>query len=73
VEYIPLFSLGDSSLTTKVHCGNGKCLIRYEINDAFIHALDIHDKYQEYYKYWGFDIATPYKINFKYNVLWDFR
>ena len=38
-----LFSLGDSSLTTKVHCGNGKCLIRYEVNDWFKDARDIHD------------------------------
>ncbi len=65
-----LFSIGDSHLVTKAYCTNGKCLISYNINDAFIDALDIHDS-------WSGNqdipiIATPYNIRFRYNIMVGF-
>ena len=48
-----LFSLGDSSLRTKVFCGNGRCLIRYQIRDWFRDARDLHDTEQGMQEYPG--------------------
>jgi len=56
-----LFSLGDSHLKTSALCSGGKCLISYEINDAFIDAKDIHDTTPGNQDYWG---ATPYDIHY---------
>jgi len=64
-----LFSIGDSSLVTKAYCTNGRCLISYNINDAFIDALDIHDSWSGNQ---DIPLARPYDIRFRYNILVGF-
>ncbi len=56
-----LFSIGDSILKTRVFCGNGRCLIRFEIRDWFRDARDIYDTMRGYQEY---PFGVPYQINF---------
>ena len=56
-----LFSIGDSTLKTRVFCGSGRCLIRYEIRDWFRDARDIDDSMPGYQEY---PFGIPYQINF---------
>jgi hypothetical protein len=65
-----LFSLGNSTLTTKVHCGNGRCLIRYEIRDWFRDAMDIHDKTPNIMDEYPGGVAYP--INFTEVITYGF-
>ena len=58
-----LFSIGDSNLKTTAICTDGKCLIRYQIRDHFIDALDINDALEG-----NQDISIPYNINFDYVI-----
>jgi len=54
-----LFSLGDSNLKTRVFCGNGRCLIRFEVHDWFRDARDINDKTPDIYEEYPGGVAYP--------------
>lgn len=64
-----LFSIGNSNLKTRIFCGNGKCLVRFEIRDWFIDAKDIADSMPGNQEY---PMGQPYPINFTQVYTYDF-
>jgi len=64
-----LFSLGNSNLKTRVFCGNGRCLVRFEVHDWFIDARDIHDQFPGNQEY---PLGVPYPIYFDKVVTYGF-
>jgi len=56
-------------LKTRIFCGNGRCLIRFEIHDWFIDAKDIHDTIEGNQEY---PFGQPYPINFTKVYIYGF-